>query len=134
LTQVALDLDKSYAERFPGGVVTEKRIDSLVQKRYSHETPPSSLNAYKFVATSEVPIGRKRKRRKLFQLDFTEIVGILHSALIDKYSHSDVADLYCVKTSLVNTLISKSKRDEGYLESLKSKKVLKATHFEHVKD
>jgi hypothetical protein len=134
LTQAALELDRAHAERFPAGAVTEQRIDTLVQKRFSHEQASRTLNAHRVVASSEVPIGRKRSRRKQCQLKYSEILAILHSALIDKLSHKDVADLYGVKPQLVSSLLCKSKRNAGYLDSLKAKELAKAENFGRVQE
>jgi hypothetical protein len=129
LTQAALELDRAFADRFPEGAVTEQRIDTLVQKRFSHEQASRTLSAHKFVANSEVPIGSKRSRRKQHQLNYSEILGILHSALIDKLSYKDVGDLFGVKYQLVSSLVCKSKKNAGYLESLKAKELAKAENF-----
>jgi hypothetical protein len=134
LTQAALELDRAYAERFPEGAVTDKRIDTLVQKRFSHEQAPRALSAHKFVAASEVPIGRKRSRRKQHQLNYAEILGILHSALIDKLSYKDVADLFGVKHRLVSSLVCKSKKNAGFIDSLKAKELAKSENFGRVQE
>jgi hypothetical protein len=76
----------------------------------------------------------KRNRRKLLQLNYSEILGILHSALIDKLSYKDVADLHCVKPALVSTLICKSKKNVGYIDSLKAKELAKAENFRLVQE
>ena len=99
----------------PNAALTEKRMDTLVQKRYANEQSGSNVDLC-FKEATEVTIGTKYKRRPLCQLTSQDVAGILRSVREDKWSHQEAADLYGVKATLVHQLVSNAKKDQTFLQ------------------
>ena len=82
------------------------------------------------------------KRKTQIDLLISEIHGfittiddvVMVAPIIKEYMDTAVRnDEHLVKLAgVLQRIISKSKREEGYLESLKAKKILKSTNFDHV--
>jgi hypothetical protein len=120
----ALVLEEHYKMRKPEGAVTDRRIDSLVQKRF-HPQSVSKLAGLPKKNRDHIGIDQVRARRTIHELTPQEIDKIVHCVKVDFRSYKDAAAIHCVKPSLVQTIMSKLKKDPEFTkkrgEKLQSK-------------
>ena len=64
----ALELDRDHRDRHPDGPITEKRIDTLVQKRFHAQTQPKLEDLPK-TREDNLGVGQLRARKSLCDLN-----------------------------------------------------------------
>jgi hypothetical protein len=131
LAEEALASEQAWAERLPAGTISEKRIDTLVQKRYDHGMRRQRGDSPK-KRNEDVSIVRVKSRKTLCQLTSHDMEAIIRSVKEEKLTHQDAADQHQVKVAVVHQLMSKTKRDQEFLPKRKAKEAEKATVSERV--
>jgi hypothetical protein len=133
MAQRALDLDKDFKLRNPNGAVTEKRIDALVQKRFHCQTVAKSSSAFPI----PVHLGGRQymcSRKSFSMLRCAEMWAIIRSVKDDRLTYKAAADVHGVKPSLVQSLMSKFKKDPDFTTKRRMKEFDKMYLKGHVVD
>jgi hypothetical protein len=119
-TQEALELDREFLQRHPNGKVTEKRIDTLVGKRFHAKTKPDSDILDPRCKDHQGPASLY-KRKNISQLLPSDLEAIVHSVKVDYQTYESAAAFNNVKFSLVQTIMSSLKKDPEYINKRKEK-------------
>jgi len=61
---------------------------------------------------------RKKRDKKLKDLSAQEKIELIHKIMIDKYTHSAMAEQYRVKDRVVHDLMKKVRHEKDYLRKL----------------
>jgi hypothetical protein len=129
----ALELDTAYKEHYPNGPVTEKRLTSLVQKRFHPKTEPKdkpeSKNCKDHLAMCQLT-----SRKSLCDLSPIVLDDIVHTVNVDKQTHKGAADLHNVKTALVQKLMKSIRTDPEFINKRRVKQAGKLQMAELVVD
>ena len=111
--------------------MTEKRLDTLVMKRF-HPRTESKLLGLPKKSTDHIGIDQVKARKTIHVLSPSEIEKIVHSVKVDHRTYKDAAALHCVKPALVQTIMSSLKKDPEYITKRKQKLQAKVQEKEMV--
>ena len=127
----ALVEDQEFMLKNPDGAVTDKRLDTLVQKR--NPRPRLPKETFWKMGSDDYGIGRVRKRKHLCDLCPRDLEAIVTSVNEDFLTFKATADLHGVKPALVQKIISDLKKDENFITKRKQKLIGKEERVEQVK-
>jgi hypothetical protein len=134
LAERALEKDREFQLRNPNGVVTDKRIDTLIQKRFHSKAPHQRVQDPE-VRKEYRSKQYKSTRKNLCDLTPSEIEAILRSVKVDFLTYKAAGDKHGVKSTLVKNIITNAKKDTGYVskrrEKLEGKVQLREVVAEH---
>ena len=126
----ALAMDEKFKLVHPDGVVQDKRLDTLVQKR--NQRPKFLKETFWKSGSDDFGPVAVRKRKHLCDLSPRELEAIVKSVNQDFLTYKATADLHGVKTALVQKIISDLKKNEDFINKRKQKLILKEEQVEQV--
>ena len=109
-----------YKLQHPDGPVTEKRLDTLVGKRFHTQTQPKPLYGSKISNDHSGP-SLLRARKSLCELSPSELEAIVRSVKVDYQTYKGAADLHRVKPALVMEIMASLKKDPEYINKRRLK-------------
>ena len=110
----ALEQEKEFQRQHPEYELTEKRLDTLVQKR-NPEDGNKREKPYQSLGTDDFGLKKKRKMFTLCELSPSCLEEIRHSVLVKHLTYEQAAAKHMVKPTLVQTLMSKMKKDPEFI-------------------